>query len=343
MASALPIPIMVLSGSPYERGFQHGNQFAAAIDQALGRRLASLSAADMSQAHKRASAVLATIDVMAPHVGAELRGIADGAGREVSGIVLRSSFELLAPPAATGCSGLAVQTRDGALIAQNWDGPPGSDAEQALFIHVGTSGFEFATVAAVGGLGWVGFNRAGFGFVNNDLVLKSRCDGIPSQIVRRVFLGCPDANAAIEAAKSLPHMAGRAYLFGDASNQIASIEVSARHGVSVCRSGSFFAHTNHALNDQIRADEDSELLARQYPSSRKRLEVLKIRDAGCTDACEVMDVLRDRTNAPDSVCKQTSLGEPTQTAFSVIMQCWNRTLFLARGMPSATEYQRISL
>ncbi|AZO22632.1 acyl-CoA-6-aminopenicillanic acid acyltransferase [Mesorhizobium sp. M1E.F.Ca.ET.045.02.1.1] len=343
MTPVSPIPVVVLSGSPYERGFQHGNRFAGAIGQSLGARLASLSTAEMSEVFQRASTVLATIDMMAPEVGAEIRGIADGVGRDVLDIVLRSSFELLTPSALTGCSGLAVQTSDGALIAQNWDGPPGSDAEQALFIHVSAGGFEFATVASAGGLGWVGLNRAGFGLVNNDLILTSRSDGIPSQIVRRVFLGCQDVDAAIERAKSLPHMAGRAYLFGDASNQIASVEVSARHGVSVCRSASFFAHTNHALDAQIRDDEDAELLARQYPSSQKRLEILKARGAHCTNADEVMVTLRDQTDAPDAVCKQTSVREPTQTAFSVAMQCWDRTLFLARGMPSVAEYQRISL
>jgi isopenicillin-N N-acyltransferase-like protein len=228
------------------------------------------------------------------------------------------------------------------VVAQNWDAPVGSEAEQALFLHIFQGDFQFATVASFGGLGWVGCNRSGLAMVNNDLVLASHSDGVPSQIARRIFLNAKDIDTAVEAATSLPHMAGRAYIFGDAANGLATVEVSARNGVYVSRTGTFVAHTNHALGDEIRKDEDVALLARQYPSSEERLKVLVSRAPLCTSTEDVMEVLRNRQGTPDAVCKTSSPREPTQTAFSIAMQCWNRTLFIARGMPSMADYARIT-
>ncbi|MER8435938.1 C45 family peptidase [Mesorhizobium sp. M1312] len=337
------IPVVVLCGSAYQRGTQHGQRFAAAIETGIRRPLDTLGSSDLRLIYERAKDTADAISAIAPDVHAELRGIADGAGRPLLDIVIRSSFELLAPNNDTGCSALAVQTSQGVVVGQNWDAPVGSQAEQALFIHIASDGFDFATVSAYGGLGWVGCNRAGLAMVNNDLVLRSRTDGIPSQIARRILLATSGVDEALDAAKSLPHMAGRAYLIGDVTDAIASIEVSARHGVHVSRVDDFLAHTNHALCEDIRRDEDAQELAKQYPSSQARLHTINARRDTCQSIEDVFDILRNRDGTPDSVCKLTSTREPTQTAFSIVMDCRSRTLYLARGMPSASKYERLCL
>src|SRR6266545_1091242 len=125
MCIGADIPVVVLCGSHYERGVQHGSRFAQKIDLGIKRRLAVVSRADLRRAYEWAKTTIEAIGSVAPDAAAELRGIADGSGRDVLDIVLQNSFEFFAPAAEIGCSALAVRTADGVVVAQNWDAPAG--------------------------------------------------------------------------------------------------------------------------------------------------------------------------------------------------------------------------
>lgn len=170
---------------------------------------------------------------------------------------------------------MAFKGPKGAILGQNWDAPPEAAKELVLFIHHGPQGFEQAVIASIGGLVWVGCNRHGLALLNNDLMLRSRGPGLPSQIVRRIVLRESNVGTALAALRSLPHMAGRSYLLGDSTGDVAGIEVSASRGVRVNQRMAPVLHTNHALDPDIGGDEDEAALMKTYPSSRHRLEVLQ--------------------------------------------------------------------
>lgn len=338
------LPIVVLVGTAYERGLAHGTRFKRQISEILDRDLGQLTPTDLASARSRAGGAFKRIEAIAPHVAEEIKGIAAGVGRELHDLILRSGFELLKPINDTGCSAVALQTPSGAIAAQNWDGLPSKHADLALFLHFSQDGFQFAVIDSFGSLGAAGINRYGLGLVNTDLILKGTQAGLPSRVVRRLILEATDVATASQTIKELPHMGGRAYLVADRAGDIAAVEVSAVSGANFFPVGQVQLHTNNTLLFATSQEEDTEALGRIYPSSATRLSSLRTacdREPASVDGVKRM--LSNEVGAPDSVSKTSSEAEPTETAFSIILDCGRGELHVAGGRPACTPYRTISL
>jgi hypothetical protein len=231
---------------------------------------------------------------------------------------------------------------NGAIVAQNWDAPPSMAQDLALFLHFGPDGFEQAVVASCGGLCWVGCNRHGLALVNNDLLLSSTAEGLPSQIVRRLVLAERSVPAAIIRLRALPHMGGRSYLLGEASGAVAGVEVSARFGVRVNQVESPVLHANHALDPDIAADGDEGLLMAAHPSSRYRHDMLRRKFPPACTLESIALLLSDKEGAPNGISKALSPEEPTATLFSAIFDCGAKAMLLCLGAPGDRPYQRFT-
>lgn len=342
MSGAPTIPVVSLHGGPFERGRQHGQRFRAEIAAALAALRRSRDAAAYDAARRQAAAVLPEIERRAPDIAAELAGIAAGADSDPLDVLLRSGFELFGLPAVAGCTAIAAANPGGALVAQNWDAPASFAPELVLFLHFGPDGFERAIIASLGGLCWVGCNRHGLAFVNNDLMLSTTAPGLPSQVVRRLILQQQSVPAALDLLRAAPHMAGRSYLLGDAAGRVAGVEVAARIGARVNQAGDLVLHTNHALDRDVAADESASDLQSTYPSSRQRYDILRRRLPARPDVAAIAAALSDEEGFPDSIAKAASPGEPSETLFSVIFACGDRALQLCAGSPAHHPFQRVS-
>jgi isopenicillin-N N-acyltransferase-like protein len=333
---------VTLQGTPFERGSQHGAQFRREIEIAV----AQLKSAHGESGYRRAAAFAQKawpdIEAQAPLAAAELEGIAAGAGLALIDATLLGGFEFFGHPGAMGCSAIAATGPDGALVAQNWDALPSMAAGLVLFIHIGPDGFERAVIGSMGMLGWVGCNRHGLAFVNNDLVLSSTGPGLPSQIVRCLILEATSVAGAVQRLKAIRHMGGRSYLLGDATGAVAGVEVSAANGARLHRTISPVLHANHALDAEIATDEAVAALAAVYPSSRFRQDVLQRKAPAQATVPSIAALLSDTEGHPDAVAKTASRNEPTETLFSVIFDCGARALHLCGGVPREDAYERSS-
>ena len=341
--TASAFPVVFLQGTPRDRGRQHGEQFRREVGAAIDALKAEHRSISYAAAHERAVADWPLVLKRAPEVTAELQGIAEGSDCDLMDIFLGVGFEFFETPSPTGCSAIALKGPDGAIVAQNWDAPPHVSKQLALFVHVGPDGFEQAVIASVGGLAWVGCNRHGLALLTNDLMLRSKARGLPSQVVRRVVLAQPSVAGAIETMRALPHMAGRSYLLGDASGDIAGVEVSPRAGVRVSQGGTAILHTNHAVDPDVIKDEDEAELMKSYPSSRHRLDVLKRIVPLAPSVADIVVALRNREGFPNAICKACSQSEQTQTAFSIIVECAGPRLHLCPASPAERDYYSILL
>lgn len=210
-----------------------------------------------------------------------------------------------------------------------------------LFLHLGPKGFEQAIIGSYGNLGWVGCNRHGLAFVNNDLMLRSTQPGLPSQVIRRMILGQSSVMGARSLLMALPHMAGRSYLLDDAAGAVAGVEVSAHLGARINQGESPVLHTNHALDPAIQGDEDAAALRATYPSSCHRHQRLQHFKPSAFSVPAIAALLADRNCFPDSIAKAASDEEPSATLFSVIFDCGAGVLHLCTGAPSDNAYQQV--
>lgn len=338
------MPVIVLVGSPYERGLAHGSRFRSEITRILDRDLPTHPAQKLEEARTAANAAFEEMLSFAPDVAEEIKGIAEGSGRPVNDIVLRSGGELFKVYGDTGCSALAFKTKAGAIAAQNWDGIPSKDGDLALFLHFSPSGFKFAVVTTFGGLCNVGMNCHGLALVNNDILLNKSQRGMTSQAVRRLVMEMPDVKSACTLLASLSHVGGKSHLLADRAGNVANAEISAVSGANFLPPAHIYVHTNNALLPVTAGEENKQALGRHYPSSSARLASLQAGIAREKLNVEgAMAILRDEAGAPDSVCKTASTNEVTQTAFSIVMECGRGEMHLAAGRPSLAAYRKIVL
>lgn len=334
----LQIPVIVLRGTAFERGQQHGAHLRSLIVAEYDRLRRSAEATDWNRACAKAAASLEKVSALDSDLHSELEGMAAEMGISAIDIYLLSCFEYFSER-RTGCTSAAVSTPAGALVAQNWDGPEGADRHLAVLVHE-APGKRMITIATAGTLGWVGLNESGFAFVNNDLMLDEKQDSLPSLVIRRLMLARPGVEAALDVLMSQHHMFGRSFILGDAAGRLQLAEVGPSIGLSRRIVGSV-VHTNHPLFPDASVWENIEAEARHYPSSRERLRAA--RQYALTDTASLAALLRDRTGAPDAICKSLSPREPTATAFSVIFDCGQREATIWMGQPDEASPQRIGL
>lgn len=267
-------------------------------------------------------------------MAAEIRGIAEGSGLAPLDVYLLSGFDFFEAVPSSGCTTAACTMGDGAIVAQNWDAPPGTERDLVLMIH--EDGDEsLMMVTSPGTLGWVGMNRTGLALVTNDLMLDVRDHGLPTLAVRRILLSHRRARDVMNAVRALDHRAGRCFLFGDAHGDIAGVEISPTIGARPL-SGRSIVHTNHPILPATALMEDIEAVARVYPSSRERLRAARAHTVACRE--DIRRLLADTTGSPDAICKTASRREPTQTAFSVIFDCAKRQASVCLGRPDRGRY-----
>jgi isopenicillin-N N-acyltransferase-like protein len=334
---------MVLRGTPYERGHQHGAAFERDIVSVLDRLTRAVPAGILSSARRVAEASWRTMTMFAPAIVAEIEGMADGAHCAVEDVFLNIGFEFFGEPSPTGCSALAFNGGSGAVVGQNWDAPRGTKSSLVLFVHSDPDGSRLATVASRGTLGWVGQNGHGLCLVTNDLMLDTTTAGLPSQVVRRMILSEPDVPRALRLVQRLPHMGGRSYLLGDASGRIAGVEVSPAAGVNDLGGAESLFHTNHALLDQTKAVENHALLQQVYPSTYGRYASLAGTAGPLNSVADAIHALRNRAGAPNAVAKSHSREEATETACSIVCDPAAGVMHVCLGLPRVGAFVAHSL
>jgi len=332
------MPIITLRGSPKERGRQHGLKLRGMILEAFTKLRRSSDDARWNLAQARAAVCLDQLSSVAVNIVGELDGIAEATELSTLNVLLLSAFEYFGE-GQSGCTSAGLAQPGGAVVAQNWDAPAGAERHLAVFIHEGKEQ-HLVAVASAGTLGWVGMNGHGLALVNNDLVLDRSQAGLPSLVIRRMMLEQNSVDGAIAILRAHPHTSGRCFLLGDAHGGLRAVEVGPSAGLTdqALRS---VVHTNHPLFPKPAMWEDVEEVARHYPSSRSRLRAA--RQFELADINDLASLLRDRSGAPDAICKSPSVREPTATAFSVIFDCGRREAMVAIGRPDQTDYRRIRM
>ncbi|WP_165918573.1 C45 family autoproteolytic acyltransferase/hydolase [Rhizobium azibense] len=330
------LPIVVLYGSPFERGRQHGSLFSSPIRVAVNSLREKVGQAGWSAAEKVAGASWTYLQSHQPQIVAEIEGIAAGAGFSPLEIYCLNGFEFFDEPAAKGCTSVAVSTSAGAVVGQNWDAPVGTE-EQLVLISYCERGLQCTMVTSPGTLGWVGFNSCGFAFVTNDLMMDRSATGIPSLVARRLIIRQRRVGDAIAVLRSIDHMGGRCYLFGDETGSVGGVEISPKAGV-VSLEGPAIVHTNHPLTAPVLPHENVDVAAAVYPSSQARLLALNRLRPLLDGKAGVQRALSDTSGAPDAICKSFSVSEPTQTAFSFVFDCRSMEAALSIGRPAANAY-----
>jgi len=349
-------PFFEISGTPYARGIQYGQQAASRIHAGINHYAAQIEKLELKRAGLEAI-VRDYLPVMERFDGDyvhEMRGIAKGADTAFEDIVLLNDRteilklasdkelrqKLIDTGALDGCTSIAVLpevSADGEIIhAQNWDWKM-ECADTSIVLCVRREGGpDVLTFTEAGALGRSGLNSAGLSLTANYLEasIDYRQVGVPLPLVRRKILESEHYALALHAAYvtktsgstniTIAHKDGLAINLECAPDE--TFVTYAEHGLIV--------HANH-WTSPIALSKFKDLGVASSPDTLYRdLRVRKLlqEQDEPIDVDTVKFALADDFASPWSVCRPARLNMMSNlsaTVATLVMRTAKKTLEIA--------------
>ena len=357
-----------VEGTSYQRGQQYGTQARARVHlsvQAYQQAFAHYARWDWATVRREAARFEAPIGQFRPGYLEEMRGIADGAGLDLTDVlainvrteVMYSAKARQAPRGArqipAECSAFAYVPGPGragpVILGQNWDWLLHAARTLVVLEARPQDGPDFVTVVEAGLLAKTGMNAAGLGLVTNALVTDADIGepGLPYHVLLRAVLDCGTVTEALKVLQAGPRSSSANYLIAHASG--TALDVEAAPGdftrlYPLFPEDGVLLHTNHFLAPRI---DPVDLSLWAMPDSAVRLQRLR----GAATTAKTLDdfrvLLADHADYPNSICAHADPSdhprEQGATIASVLMDLNARHLWLAAGHPCQVRYERLDV
>jgi len=354
-------PLIQVSGTPYEIGFQHGKlaqpQVRASIEN-YQRMFLDYSGISWEKAKKYALTFIPAIEAYDPDLMEELRGLAEGSGYELADILclnVRSEIVLqganIVGDLDGGCTSCAFTTRltttQETLLAQNWDWKLAEKAGCIILNIRQQNKPDILMVTEAGIIGKIGFNSAGVGVGLNALASDKRIDGptVPLHIALRGVLNSYTLSDAIREAGKTPLACCANFIMACSSGQAISVEIGPGDIDVIYAESGWVAHTNHFYGPRMVVLRDTGRIT--TPDTYLRLgriqELIRQRPNEKVSVKDIQGFLSDHVGYPDSICRHDDVREPEgkrmATVFSIIMNLDRGEMHFAPGNPCSYPYQ----
>lgn len=239
-------------GETFALGKAHGARFATQIAWLLEWyrdqwwEMTEQEIQSAIQGYKRA------VHRWAPHLEAEIAGIATGAGVSADMILaLNARTELRADVDVLECTSVGVcgevMESGEVVLAQNWDWWNQLRGRSEVVRLRPSGAAPMIALIEPGMVGKIGMNASGVGVCLNFLATPQVNErAVPVHILCRMLAECTSVAACISLLQRIPRAANANYLVGDASGAVASIEAMV-DGVHATHAEGVITHTNVAL------------------------------------------------------------------------------------------------
>jgi len=331
-------PELIVSGSAFERGVQHGtafkNKIASTID--FYAAIFKLPVAEIFDRARHFQRLIA--DYRSDFIE-EMDGIAKGADVNPFWIVaLNSRSEILSFDAscdANECT--ALYFRKTAVLGQNWDWEMAMESNTVLMRVDLSNGTQIQMLTEPGIIGKIGLNSHGLGVCLNILRIDKPLDGIPIHIVLRSILESPTIDSALDEVRSCGVGKASNALIGDASGNCVNVEFAGNERFEIRSFGDFMIHTNHVLSRHINPNDET------FHCSYSRLHAAEKRASSLVDFSidEMKDILVDGTGEYP-ICRPYKKHKDVQkmgTIASIVMDLKQRRFHIRRGPGSGQNYE----
>lgn len=342
-----PFPFIDVSGSPYERGRQHGAAVPARVKRSIelyGGQLVDLGYDTVAKSRLIAE-FAREIEAFGAHYVEEMRGIADGAGVTLEDIVMvNARTEVMAKarlekakPVETGeelddgCTGAVIlpeRSATGELIhGQNWDWKA-ECAETAIVLRVRRDdGPDFLTFVEAGGLARCGMNAAGVSITAN--YLESERDftqaGVPLALIRRKVLEQEHFAMAMKAVATTPKACSNNMMLSTVAGFAIDFECAPDEAFPIYPADGLIVHANHWVGSIALTKIKDTGIPRVPESFYRDWRVRKLLDeAGRKlSVADLKNAFFDDFLSPYAVCRPprpNETGNLSATVSMVIMQ-----------------------
>jgi isopenicillin-N N-acyltransferase-like protein len=352
-----------MSGPPRERGRQYGRQAADRVGRSVDYYVAQLAASGVAWPRAKALAAdyIPLIEGFSPAYLDEMRGIAEGAGVDLEGIVIvnartemmfgaKKQAETESDDACTGAIIMPEATRDGRLLhGQNWDW-------REECVHTGVvlrirreDGPDVLTFTEAGGLARSGLNAAGIAVTGNFLA----CDrdytqrGVPLPLIRRRLLESSHFALAIHTLAAVPRSCSSNMMVSDAAGEAIDFECAPDELFCVYPEDGLITHANHFVHPaaQVKLRDTYHATSPDSLYRDRRVRKLLMAKHGALTLDDLRDAFFDDYGSPYSVCRppRAMPGGPVSVTAAMILMDAAEGVLQAVPAPYAnrtvTEYR----
>ena len=338
-----PFPLIDISGSPIERGRQHGKAVPDHIRRGIRMYSESLlkSGVDWRELERKAEAMVPVIEAFDAAYVEEMRGIAEGSGEPFAGIVLmnartemvvaarKQQVEKHFPDGCTAALALPEASADGVLLhGQNWDWRA-ECAENAVVLRIRRDdGPDILTFTEAGGLARSGLNSAGIGLTANALECDRdylRGTGVPLPFIRRKVLESAYLAEAVRTIFSTPKLGSNHMAVSHCGGEAFGFECAPDETFWLAPDRGVYVHANHWICEAARAKvKDTGL--QETPCSiyrDKRVRELLAPNRGRLTLDNFRQAFFDDYGSPWSVCRPprpNNRGNIVATSAMILMR-----------------------
>ncbi len=342
------IRVLWLTGSPRERGRQHGRAaapwirryWAELVAEATVRAAHPISLQELREWIQERAVPALEKD---PDLALELEGLAEGAGVPWEAVLGLNFYEEIADlvhergrpprPIRPRCSAVVLppdRTAAGRmLLAQTWDGADWW-GDPWLFL-VEEEGVRMAYLADAGTLGGVGVNSAGIGSVHTGVTLRAHPPGLPYTFIARRILRCRSVEEAVRVVTEAPSTAGCHYIVSDG---VHAVDIEMAGTVSAVRPVEGIWATCAHFEDPACAMQQ---WREDVPASRHRVERLKTQAAARSGVqlLDLFELLADHVPGPEgaTVCRHPNPASDSRSAAGVVIDPQGRWMLTRMGNP----------
>ncbi|CAN7735684.1 C45 family peptidase [Caballeronia sp. dw_19] len=361
MSLPAPFPFVETSGSPYQRGLQHGQAVPQRVAASIALYREQLLRRDVGEPQIRvlAQTMASCIERFDADYLAEMRGIADGAGVSLEDVIVINcrtemmfghdalvSNARLADEPGDGCTGLIVlpdASETGRLIhAHNWDWREECTETGIVLRMQRGDGPDLLMFTEAGSLARHGFNSAGVSLTGNflwsDRDYTKRAD-VPLVLIRRKMLEAENLCQAMKLLWSVDRFCSNNLMLAQAGGEAVDLECAPDEIFWLTPENGFIVHANHwicpvartKLRDLgPRANPDSIYRQRRVSA---RLSAARLEAPHRIGWDTVKAALADDFPAPDGVLrrpKPASHASISATVATTLMDPADRRMWVAR-------------
>lgn len=361
-----PLRRLELTGTPYERGVKHGEEFADEIKNNLGIYLDIFKhkGSDKDTVYKQATEFLSLIEDENREYAEEMKGIAEGSGLSIEDItilnaryeVMYSAFKEAADEInednPDACTAYGIQNslseKGHTYVGQNWDWTP---KLETFILDVrrddGPNHVAMTEAGIVGGK--IGVNEEGLAMTLNGLVTEHDGENPfqkPYHVRFREVLDSERMDSAIESMIAKDRACSANVIIGHESGEILNLELSPEKANYLYPKDGLLVHTNHVKDTSSMNSEFEKLLPDTlYREPRLRRLLTEGKDE--ISEKDIREALQDHFGYPNSICRHPNGKDDEldqlETGGSFIMDLNERRLLGTNGPPCEHEYTEFQI
>ncbi len=304
-------PIIEVSGSSYEMGYQYGAQAAHLIESYL-IWIERITKKSRDVLCSNAIKFLPLIQKLSPEMVEELKGLSSGAGISMEEAVLCQARAEAGKVPEGACTAFALTgkaTADGNTISgQNQDVEP-EFADVGILLRVRPKDGRPRAIMFTwaGQLGYVGLNEYGVSHWVNSVYNFTWRMALPMYPIRRVMEEKRTVAECVDVLKRFRVCSAFNMVLADGRKGIADVEVRPE-GVAIFKDDNpdWLVHTNHYISKEFEQFEDGFLP--DSPIRLARMRQLIKEQWGSITTDTMKSFFKDHTADPGGICRHGPNG-----------------------------------